>query len=161
MKKHIIIAGVPRTGKSTVSQMIVKRMGFQHFNMDSIIAGGLHPVYWNWKSYNRETVLYEFISDLERWYEAKDIKRWIQYKKIRKSFKKDFPTIHRCGRWDLNPHERIAHKILSLARLPVPTLPHACTALCSVLQEVYYHLGTNKSIYFFRFFDFFASNFFD
>ena len=29
-----------------------------------------------------------------------------------------------CGRWDLNPHERIAHKILSLARLPVPTLPH-------------------------------------
>ena len=28
-----------------------------------------------------------------------------------------------CGRWDLNPHERIAHKILSLARLPVPTLP--------------------------------------
>ncbi len=30
----------------------------------------------------------------------------------------------KCGRWDLNPHERIAHKILSLARLPVPTLPH-------------------------------------
>ena len=29
-----------------------------------------------------------------------------------------------CGRWDLNPHERNAHKILSLARLPVPTLPH-------------------------------------
>jgi hypothetical protein len=24
----------------------------------------------------------------------------------------------------LNPHERNAHKILSLARLPVPTLPH-------------------------------------
>ena len=60
-----------------------------------------------------------------------------------------------CGRWDLNPHKRNAYKILSLARLPVPTLPHACTALCSVLQEVYYHLGTNKSIYFFRFFDFF------
>ena len=28
-----------------------------------------------------------------------------------------------CGRWDLNPHERNAHKSLSLARLPVPTLP--------------------------------------
>ena len=28
-----------------------------------------------------------------------------------------------CGRWDLNPHKRNAHKILSLARLPVPTLP--------------------------------------
>jgi hypothetical protein len=24
----------------------------------------------------------------------------------------------------LNPHDRIDHKILSLARLPVPTLPH-------------------------------------
>ncbi|WP_242877727.1 AAA family ATPase [Eisenbergiella tayi] len=39
MKKHIIIAGVPRARKSTVSQMIVKRMGFQHIRMDSIIAG--------------------------------------------------------------------------------------------------------------------------
>ena len=29
-----------------------------------------------------------------------------------------------CGRWDLNPHKRNAYKILSLARLPVPTLPH-------------------------------------
>ena len=29
-----------------------------------------------------------------------------------------------CGRWDLNPHARNEHKILSLARLPVPTLPH-------------------------------------
>ena len=29
-----------------------------------------------------------------------------------------------CGRWDLNPHGANAHKILSLARLPVPTLPH-------------------------------------
>ncbi len=28
-----------------------------------------------------------------------------------------------CGRWDLNPHDRNDHKILSLARLPVPTLP--------------------------------------
>ncbi len=35
-----------------------------------------------------------------------------------------FLDIKKCGRWDLNPHERIAHKILSLARLPVPTLPH-------------------------------------
>lgn len=39
MKKYIIIAGVPRAGKSTVSQMIAKRMGFQHLSMDSIIAG--------------------------------------------------------------------------------------------------------------------------
>ena len=30
----------------------------------------------------------------------------------------------KCGRWDLNPHKRNAYKILSLARLPVPTLPH-------------------------------------
>lgn len=39
MKKYMIIAGVPRAGKSTVSQMIAKRMGFQHISMDSIIAG--------------------------------------------------------------------------------------------------------------------------
>lgn len=39
MKKYIIIAGVPRAGKSTVSQMIAKRMGYQHISMDSIIAG--------------------------------------------------------------------------------------------------------------------------
>ena len=32
-------------------------------------------------------------------------------------------SFFKCGRWDLNPHERNAHKILSLARLPVPTLP--------------------------------------
>ena len=30
MKKYIIIAGVPRAGKSTVSQMIAKQMGYQH-----------------------------------------------------------------------------------------------------------------------------------
>lgn len=39
MKKHIIIAGVPRAGKSTISQMISKKFGYQHIRMDSIIAG--------------------------------------------------------------------------------------------------------------------------
>ncbi|MBQ8799255.1 MAG: hypothetical protein IJZ55_06800 [Lachnospiraceae bacterium] len=39
MTKHIIIAGVPRAGKSTVSQMIAKKFGYQHISMDSIIAG--------------------------------------------------------------------------------------------------------------------------
>ena len=39
MKKHIIIAGVPRAGKSTVSQMIAKQLGYQHISMDSVIAG--------------------------------------------------------------------------------------------------------------------------
>lgn len=39
MKKHIMIAGVPRAGKSTVSQMIAKQYGYQHISMDSIIAG--------------------------------------------------------------------------------------------------------------------------
>lgn len=38
-----------------------------------------------------------------------------------------FRTKDECGRWDLNPHERNAHKILSLARLPIPTLPHSDT----------------------------------
>lgn len=39
MKKHIIIAGVPRAGKSTVSALIANRLGYQHISMDSIIAG--------------------------------------------------------------------------------------------------------------------------
>lgn len=39
MKKHIIIAGVPRSGKSTISQKISKNFGYQHISMDSIIAG--------------------------------------------------------------------------------------------------------------------------
>ena len=39
MKKYIIIAGVPRAGKSTVSQMIAKCMGYQHISMDSVIEG--------------------------------------------------------------------------------------------------------------------------
>lgn len=39
MKKHIIIAGVPRAGKSTISQLISKKFGYQHISMDSIIAG--------------------------------------------------------------------------------------------------------------------------
>ena len=39
MKNNLIIAGVPRAGKSTVSRMLSKRFGFQHISMDSIIAG--------------------------------------------------------------------------------------------------------------------------
>lgn len=39
MKKYIIIAGVPRAGKSTVSQMLAKRKGVQHISMDSVLAG--------------------------------------------------------------------------------------------------------------------------
>ncbi len=39
MKKHIIIAGVPRSGKSSISQIIAKQFGYQHISMDSIIAG--------------------------------------------------------------------------------------------------------------------------
>lgn len=39
MKKHVIIAGVPRSGKSTISQIISNKYGYQHISMDSIIAG--------------------------------------------------------------------------------------------------------------------------
>ena len=39
MKNNIIIAGVPRAGKSTVSHMLSKKFGYQHVSMDSIIAG--------------------------------------------------------------------------------------------------------------------------
>ena len=39
MKNNIIIAGVPRAGKSTISHILSKEYGFQHISMDSIIAG--------------------------------------------------------------------------------------------------------------------------
>ena len=39
MKNNIIIAGVPRAGKSTVSHLLSKEFGYQHVSMDSIIAG--------------------------------------------------------------------------------------------------------------------------
>lgn len=37
--KHLIIAGVPRSGKSTLSRMVAKSLGWQHVCMDAIIAG--------------------------------------------------------------------------------------------------------------------------
>ena len=39
MRNNIIIAGVPRAGKSTISNLLSKRYGYQHISMDSIIAG--------------------------------------------------------------------------------------------------------------------------
>lgn len=39
MKNNIIIAGVPRAGKSTISHRLAKQYGYQHISMDSIIAG--------------------------------------------------------------------------------------------------------------------------
>ena len=39
MKNNLIITGVPRAGKSTLSHLISKRAGFQHVSMDAIIAG--------------------------------------------------------------------------------------------------------------------------
>ena len=35
----------------------------------------------------------------------------------------DFSKSFSCGRRDLNPYAKTMHKILSLARLPIPTLP--------------------------------------
>lgn len=39
MKNNIIISGVPRAGKSTISHTISKLFGYQHISMDSINAG--------------------------------------------------------------------------------------------------------------------------
>ncbi len=39
MKHNIIIAGVPRAGKSTLSRRVARSFGYQHLSMDSIIAG--------------------------------------------------------------------------------------------------------------------------
>ena len=37
--KHLIIAGVPRAGKSTLSRRVARAFGWQHVSMDAIIAG--------------------------------------------------------------------------------------------------------------------------
>ena len=39
VKNNLIIAGVPRAGKSTISHRLAKQYGYQHVSMDSIIAG--------------------------------------------------------------------------------------------------------------------------
>lgn len=39
MKNNIIIAGVPRAGKSTLSHILSRKYGYQHVSMDSIVAG--------------------------------------------------------------------------------------------------------------------------
>ena len=39
MKNNLIIAGVPRAGKSTVAHLLASRYGYQHVSMDSINAG--------------------------------------------------------------------------------------------------------------------------
>ena len=39
MKNNVIIAGVPRAGKSTMSNMLSRKFGYQHVSMDAIIAG--------------------------------------------------------------------------------------------------------------------------
>ncbi len=42
----------------------------------------------------------------------------------------------------MNPHDRIDHKILSLARLPVPTLPHI--QFCSFPEHKKYNITLRK-----------------
>lgn len=39
MKKYIIIAGVPRAGKTTVSRMLSGKYGCQHIMMDTVVGG--------------------------------------------------------------------------------------------------------------------------
>ena len=39
MKNNIIIAGVPRSGKSTMSHLLSARYGYTHIRMDTLIAG--------------------------------------------------------------------------------------------------------------------------
>ena len=52
----------------------------------------------------------------------------------------------------MNPHDRNDHKILSLARLPVPTLPRICICRISVSDSV---IIANEATIVNRFFDFF------
>ena len=60
MKNNLIIAGVPRAGKSTMSNMLSRKFGYQHVSMDSIIAGieSVFPelgIEWWWWSSGEES----------------------------------------------------------------------------------------------------------
>ena len=44
MKNNIIIAGVPRAGKSTMSNKLSRKFGYQHVSMDAI-TGGIETVF--------------------------------------------------------------------------------------------------------------------
>lgn len=37
MKKHLIVAGPPRTGKSTLCRLISQKLGYQHVSMDAVV----------------------------------------------------------------------------------------------------------------------------
>jgi len=39
MKNNIIIAGVPRAGKSTMAHLLSRKYGYKHVSMDAIVAG--------------------------------------------------------------------------------------------------------------------------
>ena len=70
VKNNIIVAGVPRAGKSTISNILSRKFGYQHVSMDSIIAG-LETVFpelcikW-WPSSNDES------ENIERFYNASE-----------------------------------------------------------------------------------------
>ena len=59
-KNNLIIAGVPRAGKSTMSNMLSRKFGYQHVSMDAIIAG-IETVFpelginWWWSSNSEES----------------------------------------------------------------------------------------------------------
>ncbi len=38
MKKYVILAGAPRSGKSTLAGLLCKKYGYQHISMDSVLA---------------------------------------------------------------------------------------------------------------------------
>ena len=71
-------------------------------------------------------------------------------------------SFFKCGRWDLNPHERNAHKILSLARLPVPTLPRIGCFKISYLSPTHINIPQLFLFgkYFLKFFYFFNNRFY-
>ena len=59
-KNNLIIAGVPRAGKSTLSNMLSRKYGYQHVSMDAIIAGmeSVFPelgINWWWSSSGEES----------------------------------------------------------------------------------------------------------
>lgn len=63
-RKHIIIAGVPRAGKTTLCSYLANSLKYQHLAMDSIVMG-LESAFP--KTGVIHTDCWDFISTSKRW----------------------------------------------------------------------------------------------
>ena len=86
---------------------------------------------------------------------------WIKFTRCRTKKDFDFSKSFSCGRRDLNPYAKTMHKILSLARLPIPTLPQVVFITNECYNNKYLYKSQHLFSYFLYFFIFHLPLYFD